>query len=85
MRRGLGIAAALVAATGGTGAASFECRLDRKAFQPCTSPKVYKHLKPGKHVFQVRARAAGLTDPTPAKRQFKVKPKHRRHPRKAHR
>jgi hypothetical protein len=33
----------------------------------------------------VRAVAGGLTDPTPAKRKFKVKPKHRRHPQKGHR
>jgi hypothetical protein len=60
------------AAAGGTGAASFECRLDRKPFRPCTSPKAYKRLKPGKHVFQVRAIAAGLTDPSAAKRKFRI-------------
>lgn len=64
--------------TGGTGPASFECKLDRKPFHPCTSPKIYSHLKAGMHVFKVRAVVSGLTDPTPAKRKFKVKPKQRR-------
>ena len=34
---------------------TFECRLDKKKFKPCRSPKKYKRLKPGKHVFEVRA------------------------------
>jgi CSLREA domain-containing protein len=54
---------------------SFECKLDRKPFKPCKSPKKYKGLKPGKHVFKVRAiDAAGNVDPTPAKKKFKVLP-----------
>jgi len=63
---------------GGNGPVTFECKLDRKPFRPCMSPKLYKHLKRGKHVFKVRATASGLTDPTPAVRRFKIKPKHRR-------
>ena len=52
---------------------SFECKLDRKPFKRCKSPKKYKVLKPGKHVFKVRAvDVAGNVDPTPAKRKFKV-------------
>jgi hypothetical protein len=52
---------------------SFECKLDRKPFKPCRSPKQYKGLKPGKHVFKVRAiDKAGNVDPTPAKKKFKV-------------
>ncbi len=50
----------------------FECRLDRKKFKPCKSPKTYKKLKPGKHVFKVRALKGKNVDPTPAKRKFKV-------------
>jgi hypothetical protein len=65
------------AASGGSGPVSFECRLDRKSFRPCSSPKAFKHLKPGKHVFRVRAIAGGQVDPTPAERKFRVKPKHR--------
>jgi hypothetical protein len=52
---------------------TFQCRLDRKPFKGCRSPKKYKRLKPGKHVFKVRAiDAAGNVDPTPAVRRFKV-------------
>jgi hypothetical protein len=52
---------------------TFECKLDKKPFKPCASPKKYKKLKPGKHVFKVRAiDKAGNVDPTPAKRKFTV-------------
>ncbi len=34
---------------------SFECRLDRGSFKPCHSPRVYRRLRRGKHVFRVRA------------------------------
>jgi CSLREA domain-containing protein len=55
------------------GGSSFQCKLDRKPFKPCSSPKKYKKLKPGKHVFKVRAiDKAGNVDPTPAKRAFKI-------------
>jgi hypothetical protein len=51
----------------------FECKLDRKRFKKCKSPKKYKGLRPGKHVFKVRAvDAAGNADPTPAKRKFRI-------------
>ncbi|MDX6601658.1 MAG: hypothetical protein QOF13_860 [Solirubrobacterales bacterium] len=50
----------------------FECKLDRQKFKPCKSPKTYKKLKPGKHVFKVRAVKGKNIDPTPAKRKFKV-------------
>jgi hypothetical protein len=69
-------------AGGGSGPVAFECKLDRKPFRPCASPKVYKHLKRGKHVFRVRATAGGLADPTPANRKFRVGPK--RHPHHHH-
>jgi hypothetical protein len=52
--------------------AKFECRLDGKKFKPCKSPKTYKRLKPGKHVFKVRAVKGKNVDPTPAKRKFKI-------------
>ncbi|HEY5816621.1 MAG TPA: hypothetical protein VIS95_09845 [Solirubrobacterales bacterium] len=55
---------------------TFECKLDKKKFKPCRSPKKYKRLKPGKHVFQVRAvDAAGNRDKTPAKRKFRTLPR----------
>ena len=53
---------------------SFECKLDKKKFAKCRSPKTYKKLKSGKHVFKVRAVSpAGLADPTPATKKFTVK------------
>jgi CSLREA domain-containing protein len=52
---------------------TFQCKLDRKPFKRCSSPKKYKKLKPGKHLFKVRAiDAAGNVDPTPAKRKFTI-------------
>jgi hypothetical protein len=52
---------------------TFQCKMDRKPFKGCRSPKTYKKLKPGKHVFKVRAiDRAGNVDPTPAKRKFTV-------------
>ncbi|HET7507256.1 MAG TPA: hypothetical protein VFJ53_02755 [Solirubrobacterales bacterium] len=51
----------------------FECKLDRRAYAPCTSPKTLK-LKVGKHVFRVRASdAAGNVDETPARAVIRVK------------
>lgn len=50
----------------------FECKLDRKPYRRCRSPKVYKNLKPGKHKFLVRAVSANGADSTPAKRKFRV-------------
>jgi DNA-binding beta-propeller fold protein YncE len=61
-------------------ATGFQCKLKRahrkkpKArFRSCHSPKTYKHMKPGKYTFKVRAVGRGGTDPTPAKRKFKIK------------
>jgi CSLREA domain-containing protein len=55
------------------GKSTFQCKLDRKPFKACSSPKTYKKLIPGKHVFKVRAiDKAGNVDPTPAKRKFTV-------------
>jgi hypothetical protein len=56
-------------------ASTFLCKLDRKPFKGCKSPKTYRHLKPGKHRFQVEALdSAGDRDPTPAVRAFKLRP-----------
>jgi hypothetical protein len=55
----------------GTGV-SFECRVDKEQFAPCTSPATYV-AKRGKHVFQVRAiNAAGERDATPARVTWRV-------------
>jgi CSLREA domain-containing protein len=52
---------------------TFRCRLDGKPFRKCHSPIVYTGLKPGKHVFKVRAvNSAGVADPTPAQAKFAV-------------
>jgi streptogramin lyase len=59
--------------------ASFECRLvkvlrrkkDHTAFRPCSSPRTYR-IGFGRYRFEVRAVLGGVTDPTPAKRSFRV-------------
>ena len=53
--------------------ATFQCKLDKKKYKPCRSPKTYKGLAPGKHTFRVRAvSASGAADASPAKRSFRV-------------
>jgi hypothetical protein len=54
--------------------ATFSCKLDSQKFKTCTSPKTYKHLKPGRHEFRVRARdGAGNADATPAVKKLRIK------------
>lgn len=62
-------------ATGGS--TGFQCALVSKKhkkakFKSCRSPKTYKKLKPGKYVFEVRAVGPGGTDPSPAKKTFRI-------------
>lgn len=53
---------------------TFSCKLDRKPFRNCQSPKTYKRLKQGAHRFRVRATdSAGNADPTPAVRKFRIR------------
>ncbi len=54
-----------------TTGATFECKLDRKPFRPCSSP-FEKRVEPGKHSFSVRATVAGVTDPTSASARWRV-------------
>jgi hypothetical protein len=59
---------------------SFQCKLDKGDFKPCASPRSYKHLKPGRHAFRVRAVApSGLADASAALGRFAIaKPQRRR-------
>jgi hypothetical protein len=58
--------------------ASFECKLDSAAFAPCTSPQAYTSLDGDNaaggtaHSFQVRAKNADGTDPSPATHNWTV-------------
>ncbi len=52
---------------------SFECSRNGRLFKPCSSPKTYRRLDPGRYELRVRAvDAAGNADPTPAKHRWKV-------------
>ncbi len=52
---------------------SFACKLDARAWAPCGSPKVYRHLAPGRHAFRVRAIDADRqADPTPAVWRWRI-------------
>jgi CSLREA domain-containing protein len=50
----------------------FQCKLDKGRFKTCRSPKTYKKLKPGKHVFKVRASDKAGNVGKPAKRKFTI-------------
>lgn len=51
----------------------FRCKLDRRAETSCQSPRVYRRLGVGKHVFRVWAiDAAGNRDSSPARWVFRV-------------
>jgi CSLREA domain-containing protein len=50
----------------------FQCKLDKGKFKTCRSPKTYKKLKPGKHVFKVRATDKAGNVSKPAKRKFTI-------------
>ena len=65
--------------------ATFQCQLKKRVrhappgvYEPCTSPKTYKHLAVGPYKFKVRAvNQAGYRDLTPAYWKFTVtKPHH---------
>lgn len=60
-------------------ASGFQCKLDKGEFKPCASPRAYKHLKPGRHTFRVRALApSGLLDESAAVARFSIAPPQRR-------
>lgn len=53
--------------------ARFLCKLDRRRYRRCRSPFTPRRLRPGRHVFRVKARApGGATDRSPAVWRFRV-------------
>jgi hypothetical protein len=51
----------------------FFCKVDRKHWRECTSPMKLGKLKPGNHVFSLKAvNAVGTPSASPVKRRFKV-------------
>jgi len=51
----------------------FMCRLDSRPWHSCSSPRTYRGLKKGRHVFRVYAKdAAGNRDSTPAIRRWRI-------------
>ena len=50
----------------------FKCKLDRKRFASCRSPKLYKHLRHGKHAIRVKAIDKAGNVSKPVKRKFRV-------------
>jgi hypothetical protein len=51
----------------------FECKLGKGPFRPCRSPRLYRHPRAGRNVFEVRAVGrSGRVDPTPAKWRFTI-------------
>ena len=57
-------------ATPGT---TFTCRIDNGPFRACRSPRVYRGLAAGRHVFEVRAVDAEGASSPPAKLAFRVR------------
>ncbi|MBN8868037.1 MAG: SGNH/GDSL hydrolase family protein [Solirubrobacterales bacterium] len=52
----------------------FLCSLDRRKFVRCSSPRTFRGLRRGRHLFRVKAvDAAGNVDRTPARRAFRIK------------
>jgi hypothetical protein len=53
----------------------FECKLDKRKFKGCASPKKYNGLSPGKHTFKVRSiDSVGNRDSTPASFSWRILP-----------
>jgi glucose/arabinose dehydrogenase len=54
---------------------TFRCRLDARPARPCHSPRRYRALVTGRHVFRVVAvNGSGAADPTPAIFRWKIEP-----------
>ncbi len=52
-----------VASRSNQSGARFQCRIDRRKFSRCKSPKVYRRIKLGRHAITVRAIKNGKTGP----------------------
>jgi len=60
---------------------TLRCKLDRRAFELCSSPAVYRKLRVGRHLFQVWATdQAGNVEAGPAVLRFRVLRRARRRP-----
>jgi large repetitive protein len=56
-----------------SGPVSFTCRIDKKASQPCTSPRTYSGAKAGRHVVAVSATDSRGNAGSPVAKSVKVK------------
>ncbi len=52
--------------------ATYLCKLDRGHFKRCSSPVTLRRLSLGPHLLEVKARAGGEADPSPAAFRFRV-------------
>jgi hypothetical protein len=50
----------------------FQCQLDKGEFKGCGSPRTYKRLKPGRHVFRVKATDLAGNVGAPAVAHFRI-------------
>lgn len=51
--------------------AKFKC-FDARGWTKCRSPRVFRHLRPGRYRFKVKAIVNGVADPTPARFVFRI-------------
>jgi hypothetical protein len=56
---------------------TFLCRLDERPFEPCTSPRAYQGLEPGKHTFQVKSVDANGIESATQTARFRVRGRRR--------
>jgi len=58
-------------------ATGFRCKLKRPdepaLVKDCSSPTTYKHLQPGRYLFEVRAFGPGGADPTPVEKRLTIR------------
>ncbi len=55
------------------GPVRYQCRLDGRLWKKCFPGRTYRRLKPGKHVFRVRAYDAAGADKTPATYRWTIR------------